>query len=233
MRNYLTSNPAILNEARDYLDGLVLGDGHIHYPRGKRKTSFYTHSCEYKNWLDIINEDLYEYGIECGIDNGQLYTGGFNAEGGSIAFQLWTRHYIEFKEMHDRWYKPWYDIDNYPMIRWHKDEYGEYFIWQKVIPKDICLSSDCIANWYLGDGGIIKHKHCNGYHIRLATNDFLREDIIFLADLLSKVLNIKCGMTKAGEIGIYTQADINTFLNYIKEYKIDCYGYKFPEEAKA
>lgn len=230
-RNYLTSNPAILNEARDYLDGLILGDGNIHHPRGRGKTSYYQHKCKYKNWLDKIDDDLYEYGIECGVSNERLHTGGFCSESGSILFYLWTHSYTEFKKMHDRFYIKWYDIDDYPETRWHedKDSKGDWYIWQKIVPKDICLTPVCIANWYLGDGGTYKHTYENGYYTRLSTDGFLKEDTIFLVDLLSKLFDIKCSITKQGVIQISTQADISTFLNYIKNYKVDCYNYKFPD----
>ena len=229
-RNNLTSNPAILNEAREYLDGLMLSDGHIP-PVKYGGTGLYRQSCEHKSWLDKINEDLYEYGIECRVDDGRLITGGFSPEGGSIAYSLRTRYYVEFKEMHDKWYIKWYDIDNYNKHFWRKDKDGEYFIWQKIVPRDICLSPVCLANEYFGDGWTSKQTHHNGYHTVLATNGYLREDTLFLADLLSETLNIKCGVNKAGAIGIYTQTDISTFLNYIKDYRVDCYSKKFPEEA--
>lgn len=226
-RNY-QSNPAILKEARDYLDGLMLGDGHIICKNSK--TGYYQQSCKHKNWLDKIDDDLYEYGIECGVSNGRIQFGGFNAKSGSIEYTLHTRSYIEFKKLRDRFYIKWYDIDNYNESLWHLDkESGEYFIWQKIIPEDICLSPGCLANEYLGDGSIYKHKHQNGYCIHLSTDGFLRKDVVFLSCLLAETLDIKCGIDKAGQIGIHTQADISTFINYIKDYKVDCYAYKFPD----
>ena len=228
MTNYLTSNPAILNEARDYLDGLMLGDGHIP-PVKKSGTSRYEQDCEHKNWLDKISEDLYEYGIECGVDNGILRTGGFCPEDGSITYNLWTRNYIEFKEMHDRWYRKDYNVDECPTTRWHLDENREYYIWQKIIPKDICLSPACVANLYIGDGSIPKFKHLYKYNISLSTDGFWKKDTIFLADLMSEVLDIKYGITDAGKILISNKSDIITFLNYISNYIVNCYNYKFPE----
>ncbi len=229
LNNNFKSNPIILNEARDYISGLMLGDGNIYCANSK--TGHYQHGCKYKNWLDIISEDLYEYGIECGVDNGRLITGGFCPDGGSIAYNLWTYCYIEFKEMHDRFYIKWYDIDKYPKKNWHKDEDGEYFIWKKIVPKDICLSPECVANWYLGDGSTHKYTYQKGYQTLLSTDGFLKEDTMLLADLLSEVLDIKCSVDKAGRVGIYNQVDVSTFLNYAKNYKVDCYSKKFPEDA--
>ncbi len=225
------SNPAILNEARDYLDGLVLSDGNINCKTNK--TGYYRQGCKYKVWLDLISRDLYEYGVECMVDNEKLRTHKkFSVIGGSIECNLWTRSYIEFKEMHDRWYQKDYNIDEYPTTRWHLDEESEeYYILQKIVPNDINLSPECVANWYLGDGHLHKYKYCNGYQIILATNGFLRDDTIFLSELLFENFSIKCSVDTAGRIGIYNKFGVSTFLNYIKDYKVDCYSKKFLEGA--
>jgi len=228
--NYLTSNPIILKEARNYIDGLMLGDGNIQCMNSK--TGYYQHGCKYKNWLDKIDDNLYEYGIECKVNNGRLQAGGFGIKRDLILYRLWTRSYIEFKEMHDRWYRKDYNTDEYSTTRWHLDKKtGEYYIWKKIVPKDICLSPVCLANEYFGDGGTYKRKYVSNYRMILATNGFLREDTIFLAELLSDTLDINCGVNKSGVIQVSTQADISTFLSYIKDCGIpDCYTYKFPEE---
>lgn len=227
MAKIYKSNSAILNEARDYIDGLMLSDGHVHC--ANNMTGYYHQLCKEKSWLDKISEDLYEYGIESTVNNGRLITGKWQPKDGSIAYSLQTFSYVEFKEIRDRWYKPWYNIDNYSKHYWHEDEAGEYFIWQKVIPRDICLSPVCLANEYLGDGSITKKIYRNGYQTQLATNGYSREDVDFLSELLSKVLDIKCGVNKRKVIQISTQDNIKTFINYIKEYKVDCYSHKFPD----
>ncbi len=221
------SNPAILNELRDYIDGLMLSDGNIQVRNDLNGR--YRQGCKYKGWLDLISKDLYEYGVNSKVDYGYLSLYGFSPKCGSVIYSINTSRYIEFKEMYDRFYVKWYDIDKYPKIRWHKDEGGEYFIWKKIVPKDICLSPVCVANWYIGDGSFTKYKHQNGCRIELATNGFLRDDAIFLSDLLSDVLNIKCNVDKVGRIMIYSESGSMIFLNYIKGYKVDCYSYKFPE----
>ena len=225
------SNPVILNEVRDYFDGLMLSDGHIE--RKSMLTGRYCHLCKEKNWLDKISEDLYGYGIECTVNNGRLYIGGFSIDEGSLAYSLRTYDYVEFKEMHDRWYKKDYNIDEYPTTRWHLDKRsGEYYAWKKIVPKDICLTPGCVANWYLGDGNIHKDKRkYTTYTLSLATNDFIENDVLFLLELLFELLDIKCGIANSGVINICNRADISTFLNYIKDYKVNCYLYKFPEGA--
>lgn len=66
------SNPSILNELRDYIDGLMLSDGSI----GERSnTGWYIQGCKYKDWLDVIGSNFYEYNIECSISDGKVYFG--------------------------------------------------------------------------------------------------------------------------------------------------------------
>lgn len=227
-KNY-KSNPAILNEVRAYLDGLMLGDGCIPHKITRSRTNRYEQGCKHKNWLDIIRDDLYEYNIKCNLDNGRVVINKFTDYKGLVYYYLQTYSYIEFKEMHDRWYKKWYDIDNCSERLWHIDEDGEYFIWKKIVPKDICLTPQCVSNWYLGDG-YLQNQSVYG-RITIATNGFLRDDIIFLLDLLSEVLDIKSSVNGDGVVGIYIQSDISLFFNYIKYCKIPvCYGYKFPKE---
>ena len=108
--------------------------------------------------LDIVNRELGEYGIKSKVDNGQLRTGGYNPEDGSVEYHLWTLSYVEFREMHDRFYRKWYDIDTYSKRYWHEDKYGDWYVWRKIVPRDVCLSPVCVANWYKGDGSISDRK---------------------------------------------------------------------------
>ena len=219
------SNQAILNELRGYIDGLMLSDGSI-VNGGISHAYAYSHGCKYKSWLDKISDDLSKYNVESNVSNGKLVY-GFK-KGGSIRYLLWTRRYTEFKVMYNRWYKKWYDIDNYSEILWHEDEksIGDFYIWKKTIPKDIFLTPVCVANWYLGDGNI---KVKDGYTLTIATMGFLREDISYLQELLLDVLDIEFNIEKRGILGIYNYHDISVFLNYIKNYRVNCYDYKFPE----
>ena len=198
----------------NYIDGLLLSDGHIQ--ENINKTSGrYIQRCKYKEWLDDISNFFFNYGIINKVSD-PIYHKGFSKDKLFVVYSLFTHRYLEFKNMRDRWYKPFY----------YEDREGyECFKYKKCIPKDIDLTPCCVANWYIGDGNISKH------YIGLATNDFLREDTIFLSELLSKTLDIKCTATKENRIIISRKSGIEAFLDYIKEYKISCYSYKFPEGA--
>ena len=220
-KSYLISNQAILNKARDYIDGLMLSDGCV---MRTNKTGYYKQVCEHDEWLKVISYNLNNHKIKNII---RTRTGGFKKN--KLYYNLVTSSYIEFKEMHDRWYKKDYNVDEYPIIRWHWDkEKEEWFAWKKIIPKDICLNPECVANEYLGDGSKAKRNN----HIRLATNGFSRDDTIFLSELLSETLDINCWVSGSGVINITNNKGITTFLEYIKDYKTNCYLYKFHEVIK-
>lgn len=220
IRQFLKSEKNITSIALNYIDGLVLSDGHIH--KGI-KTGQYMQKCKHKEWLDKIKGDLYSFSIESNVNNGKLMHGGFfnglnKPEISGFNYSLWTKSYIEFKELRERWYKEWYlDLDD-----------GTRIITQKIVPKDICLNQECVANWYLGDGSIIKH-YCDSYRIEIATMCFKKEEVVFLSETLNNVLEINSYVDKRNAIYIGKLKDIISFIEYIKDYKVDCYSYKFPD----
>lgn len=108
---------------------------------------------------------------------------------------------------------------------WFRDsDSDEYYVYKKIIPKDICLTPGCVANWYMGDGNISKSRN----QINLATTGFLKDDVVFISDLLSEVVGVNCFVTKKNCIELYNKYNVSTFLNYIKVYRVNCYDYKFP-----
>jgi len=226
------SNPEILNESRDYIDGLMLSDGSIQCVG--INTGYYEHSCKYNCWLDMIFDYMYKHKIESKVNNGILYSGGFQPKSGSLIYKIRTRAYIEFKVMRNRWYKEWYDIDDYNKYFWHFDkESGDYFIWKKIIPKDICLTPECILNLYIGDGNINIVKEHSVNQITLATYGFLVDDVFFLSELISDVLDIECSLNKYNTINISKNNHVRKFFDYIKDCTIpSCYDYKFPKEFR-
>jgi hypothetical protein len=124
-----------------------------------------------------------------------------------------TKFYIEFGTLKNKWYPEG----------------------KKIVPGDIELTPECVANWYLGDGSITQSKK-KYFAIRLHTNGFPHNDVIFLSDLLDDKLDIHSRTYVHGKennglvIHILRQKDVKTFLNYIKDFWILCYAYKFPDD---
>lgn len=227
--NYLSSRPGILNELRDYIDGLMLSDGHIELSYNN-KTARYHQPCKYKEWVELINNYFLEYSVISNVDNGRK-SYCWNAINKLIfQYRIKTRSYVEFKIMHDRWYSKYYNIDEYSEYYWHLDrESGEYFVWKKVVPKDILLTPDCVLNWYLGDGSLPKKTNRNNYRITISTQGFSKDDILFLSDLLYEVLDINFVVSKKNVLMVSNKHSMVSFLDYITycDNIPNCYNYKF------
>lgn len=55
----------------------------------------------------------------------------------------------------------------------------------KVVPRNLSLNSEIIATWFCDDGWITVSNN-NYFNIGLATNGFLKDDVLFLKKLLSE-----------------------------------------------
>lgn len=209
-------------------DGLMLGDGCITKCR-KSINYHYSQRCKYHEWLDNIEHLFAINRLNTHIDKHNIN----NNFGTSILYHLWSHNSLFFTEQHNRWYKKWYDIDKYPTRLWHQDEDKEWFVWKKIVPKDIKLTPVCVLNWYLGDGSISKHALGNGYSLKLSTHSFTKEDVKYLEFVLNDQV-VDCAYISSYEnsyfINITKKLGIIAFLSYIKDLKKpSCYNYKFPE----
>jgi len=218
---FFSSCEPILKSARSYLDGLMLSDGYIPY---RVSTSYYEQGCKEKQWLDKISEDLYEYGIECSISGAKKHIMKVS-NNICYSYSLITNSYVEFVSFRDRWYNKDYNIDDYPIIRWHKDKNDEWFVWKKIVPKDIELTPECVLNFYLGDGSKAKNKYNN---IKISTCGFYRSDVDFLSDLLFSYIGIRNNICNDNNIHITSKECILDFLNYMSICEVpSCYDHKF------
>lgn len=201
-----------------YIDGLMLSDGHtrITSPISGR----YTQKCKYREWLEVISNDLYEFGINSKINEGKIVINEFT--NGTIQYYLWSKCYPYFKKMSERWYKNVY----------YEDKEGfEFFKYKKIVPKDIKLTPECVANWYLGDGSIYKTKNANSFLVELSTHCFSKNEVEYLLDKILYYIDIKAYTDYGNRIRISNKRSVSEFLNYIKEYEVSCYSYKYPKGA--
>jgi DNA-binding transcriptional regulator WhiA len=203
--NILKSNPHIFNNLKDYIYGLLISDGSIPYNIQCNTTSQYQQSCRYSEWIKMIGDVFKSNNINYNISK-ILPKKGFKSCNEQTFIS--TACYTEFKLLRNIWYP---------------DEI-------KVVPDDFKLSPICVNNWFLGDGNCSKNG--NGYMIQLATNGFIKDDVIFLCDILNNKLDLKAHTNKAGTIQITNYSGVSKFLNYINSCDIpECYSYKFPEGA--
>lgn len=215
-KKQFNSNLSILQEPiKSYIYGLLLSDGFIETIT--EKTGRYIQCCKYKEWLEKVCGAFGLSNISCMTNHGR-FAGGF-----SNAF-LYTLRTSAYKELHELKHK-WYVIDD----EWYDNKNKVHRRFTKVIPSDLELTPGCIANWYLGDGSISKVNGTNSFRIHLATMNFSRDEVILLSELLTE-LDIKNITAKDKTIWINRKKSVERFINYIYEYKISCYNYKFPDE---
>jgi len=213
------TNINITTNLSNYIDGLLLSDGYIQ--RSNRPSLRYSQFCKYKEWLENINKDFSIFGLSSNI---RIKKGFSSTSGNYFGYTLDTKSYVDFINTYNRWYKEWFDDPD--------NETESTF--KKIIPHDIELSSECVFNWYLGDGCCHYHGAKGRYGIQLATNGFSKDDVIFICELLNNTIDVKAHFTKNKSVIITNINGVSEFLNYSLEcgYNIpNCYSYKFPEGA--
>lgn len=203
------------NELLQYIDGLMLGDGCILKRKTKgtieiRYQQSFAH--RYKEWAQKIQSDFDEFGID-------------------------TRLAPIITKIKDKEYKGWYlrtrgdaNKNIFPTLwkRWHNDRMivrGNKIVELKTVPFDInLLPPQLLALWYLGDGNYDKaNRRCI-----LATGGFTNEEVLMLCRKLSRTLLIKTRVDTRNCICMTISASL-VFLDYIRDYKLDCFSYKWGE----
>ena len=203
----------------DLFSGLLLSDGYISV---YNNTGYYSQTCTELNWLEYIKTFFDVYGVKSSIS---YVKRDYNKHSGwSIQYQLVTLSYVEFKTLHDKWYKEWYDDPD--------DETNIKY--KKMIPKDLVLTSLCVANLYYGDGSLSQRKsgfyskeRPGGYNIIFATNCFSKNEVRFLQGKLNEAIFISTYIDSENRLCIGQKESVSKFFDYIKEHKGNFYNYKW------
>lgn len=199
-------------EFRYFLDGLLLGDGSINSNKAYI-SRMYEHATISLEWLNIIKLFFKKYDIWSKIY--QLP----NKE-----YKLVTDCIPEFNWFRDRWYR-------------EKEDTNQYFKYDKIIPCDLDLTPHCIANWYMGDGSLLKPSgYAKQFGIKLATHSFSYNDVVCLKDTLNMLLHTKFSIIKESKykdegyyhtLRLYGNDKVKSFLDYVKSHIIPYFEYKY------
>lgn len=205
-----------MNELLNKLDGLMLSDGCI-FKDQKSKNYRYEQECIYREWLEYIKDYMSINGIQSSIYTIKRIKPGW---GTSKLYRLLSLSLPFFTEQRHRWYESFY-YEN-------KDGY-ECFKYKKAVPKDIELTPECVANWFMGDGCFDKTY----MRIQIATDDFKKSDVDYLVFLLEDQI-IEHAYAHHHYNGKYIikigkRSDVTSFLDYVRPYIVQCYNYKIPE----
>ncbi|ULM64034.1 hypothetical protein (mitochondrion) [Candida margitis] len=128
-----------------------------------------------------------------------------------ISFSTWS--YDLFNSIHDKWYIP------------NPIKGRSNFI--KIIPKDLELNLTplALAIWIMDDGSKV------GKGLKLSTNSFTHDELLFLISILKNKYNLTCSIQSAGtnnqqHIYIWVESMAN-LVNIVKPYIIPSMKYKF------
>lgn len=198
------SNKAVTGKLNDYINGLLLSDGSV------SKIGRYTQASSQIEWLNRIKDDFSMFGVNSTINNGHHQTSYYEDKPiKSFIYNMWTKCYVEFKELRKKWYPEG----------------------KKIVPNDIMMTPECVGNWYLGDGYINTQMQSCGiyYTISIATCGFETNDIEFLKSELNDAIGVNSYIAPSTNyICISRKKAVIKFLDYIKDIQVPCYSYKFP-----
>lgn len=199
----------ITDDLRDYVDGLLVSDGHI-LEKNKWSARYdQTLSVRYSEWADVIKKDLLVFGVESNLlpyttDETVIASTG-QVIPPSNMIMLYTRHYDSFLSFRRRWY---------PRGR-------------KIIPPDIRLTPQFCANWYMGDG----YYDPSTGRAALSTHSFSLNDVKSLIKRIKQTIGVvgkiyPVRSQKNQPIIKISRKDSKVFLNYIKDLVVSCFEYK-------
>lgn len=130
------NNVVLINELKEFLDGELLGDGHLNPVtyNGIVTSVRYQHGSSKKRYLQWLGMVLTNYGIKrCGNIRKRLHEIP-TSKSICIDYHYCSKSYRELVSYYSRWY---------PNRK-------------KIVPKDLKLTPVTVRQWYIGDGSIYK-----------------------------------------------------------------------------
>jgi len=152
----------ILDDFREIIDGLLLGDGNLHSPVGFQavyhQDSSMSEFIEYVSRIFSSNNYLAQTYTYTRFDKrtSKIYT----------SFSLNSLYTIELQILYNAWYNGG----------------------RKVIPTDISITPSLMTVWYLSDGS--KDSRCK--NATIATESFTTQEVELLCSLVNNEIGINC-----------------------------------------
>ena len=199
---------SLSNEAIEFLDGELLGDGHL--SRCRDSSVSYKCSSKYKNYLNWLSRILNNYGIKQTYKITEVKSHLRNYLKEYTTFCYISRFYSELLDLHSRWYRKGRENEKYRYI--------------KIIPKELLLTPLICRQWYIGDGSLDSRDKS----IRFYSQCFTNVELNFLIGQLRK-LGFSASLHIDRKIYLFVKS-VPDFLSYIgqcpKEIR-SIYGYKW------
>lgn len=207
-------NEPLNNKIIEIIYGSLLGDASAEKrKKGKGTRILFYQEGSHSDYLYYLHSLIANLGY-CNTNIPKIYTrlGKKGKIRKIIRFSTWT--YNQFNDIFNNWYTPLYNNNNF----------NGYI---KIVPKniDIYLTPLSLAIWIMDDGGKVYNS------IKLATNCFHYNDVLYLVNILYNKYNIKSTINKTGKINQYNIYILNESMpdltNLVKPYIIPSMKYKF------
>lgn len=200
----------ITPQVKDYLDGLLLGDGSIVKSGNVSALYILNQKSDHLDWIEKQISFFTENGIRCKTYirpssqfemNGKIY------------------HRKEQIRLHTSTYRNFLDVRN----RW-------YPLSKKIVPRDINIRNPILlANWYMGDGSVIRNR--NILYISLSTDGFEKDDVDFLSLKLKEIEMDSVVRLNRNKPTLYIKYwHASKFLEMIKDHVVPSFQYKLPTD---
>ncbi len=204
-------------EIRDYFDGLLMGDGCLNLSRSiKNKLSanykfdqISIHDDWVQSQVDFFNSKNIKTNILHYPAKTNIMVCGKLCNIQALTC-LSTSYYRTLLSERHRWYPNGI----------------------KIVPKDFDITNTLsLANWYMGDGsiGVDKNKR---FYLKLSTNSFTEQDVIWLVNQFQTELNISCRMNYHDNnrpVIMMSHNNVIKFLELVEPHLLPSFLYKAPE----
>ena len=184
-------------EAKEWLDGELLGDGGIYSQSSYSARIGY--GSKYLEYIEYVSDILTSFGIKQAGKISKKYHKDMNC----YTYKYTSLDYEEFLPIRKRWYPEG----------------------KKIVPRDIELTPLTCRQWYIGDG-CLEHQKKGRSYITLSTNAFPVADVGWLTNELIK-LGFKTKKQLSNNTIHVSTHSTKDFLDYIGKCPIDCYQYKW------
>ena len=189
-------------EAIEWINGELLGDGYMRQSPSLKISFQYT--SKYPEYIYYVSETLKSFGIKRA---GKIYE-EYHKIMNCYTYHYESIKYVELLPIYNKWYPNG----------------------KKIIPRDIELTPLVIRQWYIGDG-YLEFRENHRPRIKLCTCGFPISDVNWLTKQLNN-MNFKSKRQPSNNIIYISPCSIKKFLDYIGEYPVECYKYKFRRSSR-
>lgn len=157
------------DEFMENMTGFMLGDGYLSN-RNKSK-----HTCQFimtnvnPSYIYELSSMLSDEKVEHTVKIKDK-PGGF--KGSRVSSSLYTKFYVTFAELEDKWYDRRNDGTHY-----------------KIVPNDLKLTPISLLQWYIGDGYLVNLKGVP-QRVQFCTDRYTDDEIFFLQECFKRDLGL-------------------------------------------